>query len=137
MFFAVVREGWETALFLFAIRETTSPGVTAVGSVLGLVAAVLLGVAFYRGSRRLNLRHFFAVTGALLIVFAAGLLAHGGHEFQEAGLLPMTVEHVWDLNSAISEDSRAGQLFTALFGYNGNPSLLELLAWASYLSIGL
>ena len=59
MFFAVVREGWETALFLFAITETTSPGVTAVGSVLGWVAAVLLGVAFYRGSRRLNLRHFF------------------------------------------------------------------------------
>ena len=70
-------------------------------------------------------------------MFAAGLLAHGVHEFQEAGLLPMTVEHVWDTNSAISEDSRAGQLFAALFGYNGNPSLLELLAWASYLSIGL
>jgi high-affinity iron transporter len=137
VFFAVVREGWETALFLFAITETSSPGVTAVGSVLGLVTAVLLGVAFYRGSRRLNLRHFFAVTGALLIVFAAGLLAHGVHEFQEAGLLPITVEHVWDTNSAISEGSRVGELFTAVFGYNGNPSLLELLAWVSYLSIGL
>ena len=137
VFVAVVREGWETALFLFAVTERTSPAVTAVGSVLGLVAAVLLGVAFYRGSRRLNLRQFFAVTGALLIVFAAGLLAHGVHEFQEAGLLPITVEHLWDTNSAVSEDSRAGQLLTALFGYNGNPSLLELLAWLSYLSIGL
>ena len=137
VFFAVLREGWETALFLFAITETGSPTVTAVGSVLGLVAAVLLGVTFYRGSRRLNLRHFFAVTGVLLMVFAAGLLAHGVHEFQEAGLLPITVEHVWDTNSAISEESRAGELLTALFGYNGNPSLLELLAWASYLSIGL
>jgi len=137
VFFAVVREGWETALFLFAITETGSPAATAVGSVLGLVGAVLLGVAFYRGSRRLNLRHFFAVTGILLIVFAAGLLAHGVHEFQEAGLLPMTVEHVWDTNSVINEDSRGGELITALFGYNGNPSLLELVAWASYLSIGL
>ena len=137
VFLAVVREGWETALFLFAITETSSPAVTAVGSLLGLVAAVTLGLAFYRGSRRLNLRNFFVVTGALLIVFAAGLLANSVHEFQEAGLLPMTVEHVWDTNSAISENSRIGELLTALFGYNGNPSLLELLAWASYLSIGL
>jgi high-affinity iron transporter len=137
VFFAVVREGWETALFLFAISETGSPAVTAIGAVLGLAAAVLLGVGFYRGSRRLNLRQFFAVTGVLLIVFAAGLLAHGVHEFQEAGLLPTTVEHVWNTNGAVHEDSRSGELLQALFGYNGNPSLLEVFLWASYLTIGL
>ena len=67
---------------------------------------------------------------------ATKLLAHGVHEFLEAGLLPITVEHLWDTNSVLNEDSRAGELITALFGYIGNPSLLELLAWASYLSIG-
>ena len=89
------------------------------------------------GSRRLNLRQFFTITGVLLIVFAAGLLAHGVHEFQEAGLLPMTVEHVWDTNAVLSEDSRTGEFLTALFGYNGNPSLLEVVAWASYLLLAL
>jgi high-affinity iron transporter len=137
VFFAVLREGWETALFLFAISESSTPAVTAVGAVIGLVVAVTLGVLLYRGSRRLDLRQFFTVTGILLIVFAAGLLAHGIHEFQEAGLLPETVEHVWDTNALVGEDSTAGEFLTALVGYNGNPSLLEVVAWATYLVAAL
>jgi high-affinity iron transporter len=133
VFFAVLREGWETALFLFAISESSSPLSTSVGAALGLVISVALGVALYMGSRRLNLRQFFTVTGILLIVFAAGLLAHGIHEFQEAGLLPMTIEHIWDTNGVLSEDSNAGEFMTALFGYNGNPSLLEFVAWGVFL----
>ena len=89
------------------------------------------------GSRRLNLRQFFTVTGVLLIVFAAGLLAHGIHEFQEAGVLPMTVEHVWDTNHIVSESSTSGEFLVTLFGYNGNPSLLEVFAWFAYVLIAL
>ena len=137
VFFAVVREGWETALFLFAISESSTPLSTSVGAVIGLVISISLGVALYLGSRRLNLRQFFTVTGILLIVFAAGLLAHGLHEFQEAGLLPLTVEHVWDTNGIVSEDSNSGLFLKALFGYNGNPSLLEVVAWISYLAVAL
>jgi high-affinity iron transporter len=137
VFFAVLREGWETALFLFAISESSTPLSTSVGAALGLVVSVSLGVVLYMGSRRLNLRQFFTVTGVLLIVFAAGLLAHGIHEFQEAGLLPMTVEHVWDTNGVISEDGNLGAFLTALFGYNGDPSLLEVVAWAVYLVTAL
>src|SRR5919201_194186 len=133
VFFAVLREGWETALFLFAISESSTPLSTGVGAVAGLAVSISLGVALYMGSRRLNLRQFFTVTGLLLIVFAAGLLAHGIHEFQEAGLLPETVEHIWDTNALVNEDSRVGEFLTALFGYNGNPSLLEVLGWAFYL----
>lgn len=137
VFFAVVREGWETALFLFAISESSTPLSTSVGAVIGLVVSISLGVALYMGSRRLNLRQFFTATGILLIVFAAGLLAHGIHEFQEAGLLPVTVEHVWDTNGIISEDSSSGLFLKAVFGYNGNPSLLEVVAWLSYLVVAL
>ena len=137
VFFAVLREGWETALFLFAISESSTPGVTAIGAVIGLAIAITLGVLLYRGSRALNLRQFFTATGILLIVFAAGLLAHGIHEFQEAGLLPMTVEHVWDTNAVIDEDTTFGEFMTTLFGYNGNPSLLEVVAWATYLVTAL
>lgn len=137
VFFAVLREGWETALFLFAISESSTPAVTAIGAVIGLAISITLGVLLYRGSRRLNLRQFFTATGILLIVFAAGLLAHGIHEFQEAGLLPMTVEHVWDTNAVINEDTTFGEFMTTLFGYNGNPSLLEVVAWATYLVTAL
>ena len=137
VFFAVLREGWETALFLFAISESSSPLSTSVGAAAGLIVSIILGIGLYMGSRRLNLRQFFTVTGILLIVFAAGLLAHGAHEFQEAGLLPITVEHVWNTNAFLSEASRLGEFLTALFGYNGNPSLLEVVAWASYLLLAL
>lgn len=137
VFFAVLREGWETALFLFAISESSSPLATTVGAIVGLVIAISLGVALYMGSRRLNLRQFFTVTGVLLIVFAAGLLAHGIHEFQEAGLLPMTIEHVWNTNGVINDDSTAGEFLGTLFGYNGDPSLLEVVAWTAYIVIAL
>jgi high-affinity iron transporter len=137
VFFAVVREGWETALFLFAIGESSTPGVTAIGAVVGLAISVALGVALYHGSRRLDLRQFFTATGLLLIVFAAGLLAHAVHEFQEAGFLPMTVEHLWNTNALVSEGSRIGQFLQALFGYNGDPSLLEVVVWGTYVSAAL
>lgn len=137
VFFAVLREGWETALFIFAIGESSTPAATAIGAVIGLVISVAFGVALYMGSRRLNLRQFFTVTGILLIVFAAGLLAHAVAEFQEAGLLPETVEHVWNTNGVVPEDSHVGRFLTALFGYNGDPSLLEVLVWFGYLVVAL
>lgn len=136
-FFAVLREGWESALFLFAISESSSPVATSVGSVLGLSLSISIGVMIYMGSRRLNLRQFFTITGLLLIVFAAGLLARGVGEFQEAGLLPQTIEHLWNTNGIVSEDSSAGQFLSALFGYNADPSLLQVLVWFGFLSTTL
>jgi len=76
----------------------------------------------------LDLRKFFDVTSVLLLLFAAGLVAHGVHEFQEAALLPVIVEHVWDMNAILDETALIGTLAKSLFGYNGNPSLLEVLA---------
>jgi high-affinity iron transporter len=137
VFFAVLREGVETALFLFAIGESSTPLATGIGAVVGLTISVSLGVAIYMGSRRLNLRQFFTATGVLLIVFAAGLLAHSVHEFQEAGILPETVEHLWNTNGIVGEDSHFGKFLTALFGYNGDPSALEVGVWITYLTFTL
>src|SRR5437763_4970847 len=84
-FVAVAREGIETALFLFAsVGEDGTLG-TVVGAALGLAVAIALGVALYRGSVKLDLGRFFLVTGVLVIVFAAYLLAGGLHELGEAG----------------------------------------------------
>src|SRR3954467_9403431 len=83
-FIAVAREGLETALFLFASTENSSPMIAVAGVVLGLAAAVGLGVAFYRGALKLDLSKFFTATSVLVIAFAAYLIFGGLHEFAEA-----------------------------------------------------
>ncbi len=134
-FVAVVREGVELALFLTASIFATDVLQTAIGAALGLGTAILLGWSIFAAIVRLDLRRFFQVTGFLLILFAAGLVAHGVHEFNEVGLIPSVIEHVWDLNSVVSEDSTFGLFLKALFGYNGNPSLTEVLAYLGYLLV--
>lgn len=134
-FVAVGREGIETALFMFAATRAASPVAATAGGLLGLAAAAVLGYLLYRGTYRMNLRAFFNATSVLLLLFAAGLLAHGVHEFHEAGLIPPLVEQLWDINPVLSENSTVGSFLKALFGYNGNPSLVEMLAWVGYLGL--
>ena len=133
-FIAVVREGIETALFLFAAtRGEESPLLSIVGGIIGLTAAVGIGYAVYKGTTKLNLKTFFNITGVLLILFAGGLLAHGIHELQEAGLVPIVIEHIWDINNVLPEASTVGKFFSSVFGYNGNPSLMEMIFYTGYL----
>lgn len=131
-FFAVVREGIETALFLTAAAMTSTAQQVLIGGLAGLAAAALLGWLLFATAVRLNVRRFFQVTSILLILFAAGLAAHGIHEFNEAGLIPAIIEHVWDINHILDEDSAVGVTLKALFGYNGNPSLTEILGYLGY-----
>jgi len=132
-FLSVFREGIELALFLLAVRQTVSPLQTIGGAALGLFAAATLGVALFSSTRRLNLRLFFTVTNFLLIIFAAGMVGLGIHELNEAGIIPAVTEHLWNLNGVLDEKSDLGLLLKALFGYNGNPSLTEVLGYLAYL----
>jgi len=136
-FVAVFREGVETALFLSASAFAADGAGTLIGALLGLAIAVALGWLIYASTVRLNVRLFFNVTSVLLLFFAAGLLAHGVHEFQEASLLPMTIENVWNINHILNEKSTLGEILKALFGYNGNPSLLEVISYAAYWVVAL
>lgn len=136
-FLAVLREGVELALFLTATALASAPGATLLGAALGLASAGAIGWAVFAATVRLNLRQFFQVTSALLILFAAGLVAHAVHEFNQAGLVPVIVEHMWDTNGLVHEDSTLGSLLRTLFGYNGNPSLSEVLAYVTYLAMVL
>jgi len=131
-FFAVVREGIELALFLTATAFASDAIQTILGTLLGLGTAILLGWSLFATTVRLDLRRFFRVTGILLILFAAGLVAHGVHEFNEVGWIPVVIEHLWDINPIIDENSTFGQIIKALFGYNGNPSLTEVMAYIAY-----
>ncbi len=131
-FIAVFREGVETALFLSAAAFASDGQGTLIGAAIGLGAALLIGYLIYASTTRLNIRAFFNVTSILLLLFAAGLLAHGIHEFQEAGLIPTVNGQVWDTNHLLDENSSLGQLLRTVFGYNGNPSLEEVLAYVGY-----
>jgi len=131
-FVAVVREGVETVLFLSAAASGATSSEVLIGGAVGLVVAVALGWIMFVAGRRLNVRVFFRVTGFLLVLFAAGLAAGGVHELQEAGFLPIVLEHVWDVNHILNERGTLGLFLKALFGYNGNPSLLEVVAYGVY-----
>ena len=131
-FFAVGREGLELVLFLVATMLNSGKTPTILGAVSGLIIAALLGWILFSSSRSLRLDQFYLFTNILLVFFSAGLLAHAVHEFNEAGIIPMIVEHVWDINPILNEKQPFGQMLTALFGYNANPSLSEVLSYFSY-----
>jgi high-affinity iron transporter len=83
-FVAVVREGLETVLFLLSAETSSASGTSVVlGGLIGLVAAVILGVAIFAGGRKVNLKQFFNITAVLLIMFAAGLAGKAVHEYRE------------------------------------------------------
>jgi high-affinity iron transporter len=133
-FTVVVREGLETVLFLSA-GATASGSATlyTAGAVGGGLAAAFLGYLLYRGSMRLNLRRFFSVTGWLLVICAAGMLANGIKEFHEAGLIPKVVEEVWDTYNLLPDTSTFGRFMSALFGYDATPSLAQVAGYFGYL----
>jgi len=131
-FVSILREGIETVLFLGSASFTSSGIQLLIGGGLGLGLAVLIGVAIMKYSVRLDLRTFFNVTGILLILFAAGLVGRSILEFQEAGVIAPVIEHVYDVNWLINGQSNAGNLLSALLGYDASPSLAEIFGYVGY-----
>ena len=132
-FVAVVREGLETALFLFAaVKATGQSSVPLLGAALGLATAVLLGWLIYRGALKLNLATFFKWTGAALIIVAAGVLAYGIHDLQEAGLLPGIQSLAWDVSAQISPSSWYASLLRGTINFTPETTWLQAIAWLAY-----
>jgi len=132
-FFAVFREGVETVLFLMAIALQSSRSVSLMGGFAGGALAVGVTALIFVGGRKIPLKTLFRNTGILLLLIAAGLLAYGIHELQELGWIPMWVYPVWNINHILNEKEGLGAFLKALFGYNGNPSLIEVIAYVGYL----
>lgn len=136
-FLAVGREGFETALFLWA--TTGSTGETGfepiLGALLGIATAIALGWLIYRGSIRINLSKFFAWTAGLLIVVAAGVLAYSVHEFQEASVLPGEDDLAFDITGVMPKTSLPAVLLRGTLNIRPAMSVLEVAAWLSYVVV--
>ena len=128
-----VRECLETVLVLFASVSSAGVAETLIGGGVGLALAAAAGFALYRGSSRLNLRTFFTFTGALLIVFAAGIIAHALGEAEGLGMPALLTAPVWDTGSWLDDTSGAGAVLKALFGYQAAPSLIQIFGYWSYI----
>jgi high-affinity iron transporter len=132
-FIAVVREGLETVLFLFAIGSSSGDVVPLlVASAAGLAVAVAIGWAIFALGVRIDLRRFFTITGVVLIFVSAGLVSYGIAEFTEAGLLPATPV-VFDLSATLPESGLLGSLLVGLFGYTAAPTALQVVGYLGYL----
>lgn len=129
---AVGREGLETALFIYPTFQAQGAGAgPAVGALLGLGTAAFLGWLLYRGAVRLHLGNFFKVTGIALIVIAAGVLAYGVHDLQEAGILPGMENLAWSLPYSV--DSILGTLLKGVFNISPQMTVLQVAVYLAYL----
>lgn len=134
-FLAVGREGLETALFVWASVHAAGDGTPRplIGVALGLATAVLLGWLFYRGALRINLARFFTWTGGMLVVVAAGVLAYGVHDLEEADWIPGLTNKAFDISGAIPPDSWYGTLLKGVFNFQPDPTVLQVTVWLLYL----
>jgi high-affinity iron transporter len=151
-FIIIIREGVELVLLTTGSASIGSLNQFSVilGSIIGLTISILIGLLIFYGIRSINLRIFFKITNVMLILFAAGLITYAIHEFIEAGIIPPIIDEVWNIKHILPESfpdgnpttpeflEIIGALLKALFGYNANPALLEVIIYPVLLvSIGL
>ena len=132
-FITVGREGLETAAILWSTIIGSTTSSPFVGALAGIVVAVILGYLIYRGALRINLSKFFTITGALLIVVAAGVLAYGIFDLQEAGVLPGFGSRAFDISATIPPDSWYGTLLKGTLNLQPDPSWLQVVVWVAYI----
>jgi high-affinity iron transporter len=129
--FAVLREGSETALFLYGLSASgAGNGALLLGGLLGLVGGAVLGFVIYRGLLAIPIGHFFTITGWLVLLLAAGLAANAAGYLNQAGLLPAISQQVWDSAWLLQQDSWLGTLLHILVGYNDRPMGIQVLFYA-------
>jgi high-affinity iron transporter len=137
VFLAVAREGLESVFFLLAIFQQSSGWETPVGALAGIAVSVALGYGLYSGGVRLNLRRFFRVTGFIILLVAAGLLAGVLRKLHEAGLWNHLQSVVFDVSETMPMDSPLGAVLAGLFGYQSAPVVGEVIAYVAFLVVAL
>jgi high-affinity iron transporter len=136
-FQAVGREGLETMVFTLAIVFASSSHGVILGGVVGLAASLIVAFAIYHLGKRINLSVFFRVIGALLMVFAAGILVDAVENLQELGWLPILTQPLWSTAHVLSEDGNIGDIFHSFFGYADQPTAGQLIVYVTYLVLAI
>jgi FTR1 family protein len=132
-FFAVFREGLETAVFLLAVfQNSDDPGTAGAGAILGLLCAVVIGYAIYRGGVKLNYARFFKLTGVVLALVAAGLVASTLHTAHEAGWINFGQEQALDLTWLVVPGTWTAALLTGMLGVQPQPTTIEVVGYLAY-----
>lgn len=132
-FLAVLREGFETAVFLVSVLENSSSvGAGSVGAILGILVAIGIGYGIYRGGVRLNLGRFFTATGLVLVLVAAGLVMTTAHTAHEAGWLNIGQAEAIDLSWLVSPGTVLESLLTGVLGLRAHPTVIEVAVWLAY-----
>jgi high-affinity iron transporter len=133
-FLAVLREGFETVVFLLAaFQASTSPMLAGSGALIGILLAVVLGYGVYRGGVKLNMARFFRITGAVLVVVAAGLLMTAAHTAHEAGWLNFGQQRAANLSWLVQPGTPISSLVTGMLGIQPYPTVVEVVVWVLYL----
>lgn len=133
-YLAILREGFETVLFLGALYGNEMGAPALYGSVIGLLLAFGVTLAIFKGMKQVPIRMFFKITGALILVIAAGLLNNMIGIMQDINLLPVIKSTVFDISWLMSDSSDVGIFFKALFGYTSQPSLLQITGYIMYIT---
>jgi high-affinity iron transporter len=132
-FLAVLREGFETSVFLLAaFQDATDTTAAGAGATLGLLAAIAIGLGLYRGGVRINLSRFFRLTGLVLVFVAAGLLATAAHTAHEAGWINSFQSQAVDLTWLVQPGTISGSLLTGMLGLQPAPTQVEVALYLAY-----
>jgi high-affinity iron transporter len=136
-FQAVGREGLETMVFTLAIVFASTTHGALAGGGAGLGVSLVIAFAIYRLGKRLNVAMFFTAVGALLMVFAAGILVDAVENLQQLGWLPILTHPMWNTSGFLSENSTLGDIFHSFFGYADAPTVGQGVAYVTYLALAI
>jgi len=134
---AVLREGSETVLFLYGIAASNDGGQTSMlfGGVIGMFSGIAVGYMLYAGLLRIPLRWFFAATGVLVLLLAAGLASQAAHFLIQADLLPSLAAPLWDTSAVLPETGLPGMLLHSLIGYDSRPAGMQIVFYVTALVV--
>ncbi len=132
----VLREGSETALFLYGVAATgEKAGALFTGSMVGLAGGLTVGFMMYAGVLVIPARFFFNVTGVMILFLCAGLASDAASYLVDAGAIPALSDAVWDTSGILEEGSLVGQFFHALIGYDSSPTGIQVVVYVATLAI--
>lgn len=137
VFFSVAREGLETVFFLLAVFQQSTGASAPLGALLGLICAVIVGLALYNGSMRLNLGAFFRWTSLFILFVAGGILSNSVRSLHEAGVWNSLQDVVFDISATLPMDGPVGSVLAGMFGYQDAPTVSVLGAYLIFMSVAL